>query len=212
MVRPSRSLIRSPLRSWKPNARFNQSMAVTGSSYATIGTIVGMSFGSSCAISFPRGAKANRVKNPFQGGRRIALDGHHQTPSDSLEHVSNPADALHNRLSRRGIRETEVAFPGLAERAPRGHRDVRLLEDSFRERCALHADVDAREVVDRAPRTVRGKSIDVLEFSEHEVPSRAEFVDHRLQRGGRASGAATPAFCANAVAHVIVCSCTFTIC
>src|SRR5207249_11458451 len=105
--------------------------------------------------------------------------------SDSLEHVSNPADALHDRLSRRGIRETEVAFPGLAERAPRGHRDVRLLEDPFRERCALHADIDAGEDVERAPRAVRRKSIDVLKSSEHEVPSRAEFVDCRTPRACR---------------------------
>src|SRR5207245_2314546 len=108
-------------------------------------------------------------------------------PSDFLEHVRNPADAFDDRLAGGGVRETEVAFSRVAERAPGGHRDVRLLEDPFRERRALHSDVDAGKDVERATRTIRRESVDLLELPEDEIPSGPEFVDHRLQRSGRSS-------------------------
>src|SRR5437867_980547 len=80
-----------------------------------------------------------------------------------------------------------MALPGLPERAPGGHGDVRLFEDSFGERRAVHADIDAGEDVERATRTIGRESVDLLQFSQHKVSPRPELVDHGLQRTGRAT-------------------------
>src|SRR6266571_6649531 len=78
-----------------------------------------------------------------------------------------------------------MALPGLPERAPGGHGNVRLLEDSFRERRTLHSDIETREDIERTTRTIRRESVDLLELSEHDVPPRPKLVDHGLQRTGR---------------------------
>src|SRR2546428_10966372 len=59
VIRPSRSFIRWSLRSRNPKARPNQSIAVAGASYATIGTIVGISSLPAFAISFPQPAQVD---------------------------------------------------------------------------------------------------------------------------------------------------------
>src|SRR5207245_5089052 len=102
-------------------------------------------------------------------------------PSVFLGHRADAADAFGDRLAGGGIRETEVAFSCFTERAPRGHRDVRLFEDPFRKGRAVESDVHAREDVEGAARAIRRDSVDFLELSEDDVPPRPKFADHRLE-------------------------------
>src|SRR5206468_9984847 len=133
--------------------------------------------------SFPRAAKGGRGYLTPAGRRPNALSiVPPEDSSDALEDVRDPVDALDDRLAGRGIRETEVAFTGLTERAPRGHRDVRLGEDPLGEGRARQSDVDSGEHVERATRSIRRESVDLLELPEDDLPPRPEFVDHRLQR------------------------------
>src|SRR3989442_5309565 len=144
-----------------------------------------------------RGKQATRRSRNSCGLADRRRKGRSRSPrpigsSDVLEHLADSADAFDDRLARRGVRETEVALPGFAERAPRGHRDVRLPEDPFRERRAVSTDVDPREHIERAARAIRRDTVDSLELSEDDVPPRPEFVDHRLQRTGRPSESRDP--------------------
>src|SRR5437899_11366455 len=144
----------------------------------------------------PRTARARtappRSRNSCGRADRRARHARWRSPrpigsSDVLEHLADPADAFDDRLAGGGIRETEVAFSCFTERAPRGHRDVRLFEDPFRKGRAVESDVHAREDVEGAARAIRRDSVDFLELSEDDVPPRPEFIDHGFQRGGRAA-------------------------
>src|SRR5256712_4312693 len=74
VIRPSRSFIRWSLRSWNPKARTNQSIAVAGSSYATLGTIVGISSRSSCAIRSLNPRRWTRILNSYREATERTLD------------------------------------------------------------------------------------------------------------------------------------------
>src|SRR2546422_2270648 len=78
--------------------------------------------------SFPQPAKVDEDTYLLPGGDRTHSRSFRPAgSSDSLQHVRDPADGFDNRLAGGRIRQTEVALPGVAERAPRGHRNVRLL-------------------------------------------------------------------------------------
>src|SRR6266571_7513335 len=78
--------------------------------------------------------------------------------SEFREDLADPPHALLNRFARRRVRDSDVTFARLAERAARRHGDGGLFQDPLAQGRAVEAYIDLREDIERAARPIRRES------------------------------------------------------